>query len=132
MIKNPEHGWCEFNLGEFEGSPGYLTDVPVDLLKGFIEYFTTGVSCVWFDEEGSEFTLILTPYNIYVVKDDEDAELYSYPEIKPKDLANELISDIESDLDGWVGWETWHDNDDELQQHGIEIRGLIGQLKKLV
>lgn len=133
MIKNPEHGWCKFNLGEFEGRPGYLTDVPVDLLKGFIEYFTSGTSCVWFDEEGSEFTLILTPYNIYIVKDDEDAELlYSYPRLSPKDLANELISDIESDLGGWTGWESWHDNDDEFRQHGIEIRGLIEQLKKLV
>ena len=37
MISNPKHGWCNFKLRTFEGTPSYLTDVPVDLLKAFID-----------------------------------------------------------------------------------------------
>lgn len=29
MITNPRCGWCNFELGDFKGSPSYLTDVPV-------------------------------------------------------------------------------------------------------
>jgi len=32
VISNPKSGWCDFYLGDFEGHPSYLTDVPVDLL----------------------------------------------------------------------------------------------------
>ena len=42
MISNPHAGWCDFKLGDFEGSPSYLTDVPVDLLNAFIEYHEKG------------------------------------------------------------------------------------------
>ena len=27
MITNPSCGWCSFELGDFKGSPSYLTDV---------------------------------------------------------------------------------------------------------
>lgn len=32
MISNPKNGWCNFKLGDFEGTPSYITDVPIDLL----------------------------------------------------------------------------------------------------
>lgn len=65
MISNPKHGWSNFDLKAFHGTPSYLTDVPVDLLNAFIQYHTTGTGIAWFDEEGTEFTLVITPYAIY-------------------------------------------------------------------
>ena len=62
MISNPKHGWCDFKLGNFEGAPSYLTDVPFELLQAFIDYHERGSSAIVFDEEGTEFTLILTSY----------------------------------------------------------------------
>ena len=53
MISNPRFGWCNFELGDFKGSPSYLTDVPVDLLDAFIDYHTKGYGVAVFDEEGS-------------------------------------------------------------------------------
>ena len=55
MIKNPKHGWCTFSLGTFVGTPSYLTDVPMDLLSVFINYFENGYSAVVFNEEGTDF-----------------------------------------------------------------------------
>lgn len=56
MIYNPRFGWCNFKLGTFFGTPSYLTDVPVDLLDAFINYYEKGSGTVVFDEEGSHFT----------------------------------------------------------------------------
>ena len=67
MITNPEYGWCNFELGNFKGTPSYLTDVPVDLLEAFIEYHTKGMGAAWFDDEGAEFTLVITPYSLFII-----------------------------------------------------------------
>lgn len=43
MISNPKHGWCNFKLRTFEGTPSYLTDVPIDLLTAFIDLNEKGM-----------------------------------------------------------------------------------------
>ena len=68
MISNPKYGWCDFVLGDFHGHPSYLTDVPVDLLEAFISYFENGTGTAFFDEEGSEFTLILKHHMILIME----------------------------------------------------------------
>lgn len=67
MISNPNFGWCEFQLGNFRGTPSFLTDVPIELLEAFLNYKLTGRAMVWFDEEGSEFTLLMNPYSIFIM-----------------------------------------------------------------
>ncbi|MEY8352504.1 hypothetical protein AALB39_04015 [Lachnospiraceae bacterium 54-53] len=131
MITNPSHGWCEFKLGDFIGSPSYLTDVPIDLLKGFIEYFVRGNSCIWFDEEGDDFTLVLTPYSTYIIENKEDAILHEYFEVNPRDLAKELIADIENCIHEWTIWEYDYDNEsNEYKSRISELIKLIHELKK--
>ena len=78
MISNPKHGWCNFKLGTFEGTPSYLTDVPIDILTAFIDYHNKGCGVIWFDEEGTEFTLVITPYSDVGVKR-VDKELHNLP-----------------------------------------------------
>ena len=36
MISDSKYGWCNFKLGDFEGHPSYLTDVPVDILDALL------------------------------------------------------------------------------------------------
>lgn len=131
MISNPKHGWCSFKLGEFEGTPSYLTDVPLDLLNAFINYHTQGSGVVVLDEEGSYFTLILTQYNfgIFIIEEKHKAVLYDLSEMNIKDLEKELIEDIESDLNGWANFIT-DDDLEEIKIHRDEIRQKIVVLKK--
>ena len=42
MLSNPKAGWCELKIGNFKGTPSYLTDVPIDMLTAFI------VTILWF------------------------------------------------------------------------------------
>lgn len=132
MISNPKHGWCNFKLGSFHGTPSYLTDVPADLLDVFIDYYTKGCGAAVFDEEGSYFTLLITAYNlgIFIIEEKDGSILYDFSMIDIDLLAKELIEDIEKDLIGWSEFIT--DNDpEEIIVHRATIRRKIIKLKEL-
>lgn len=130
MISNPKHGWSNFDLKAFHGTPSYLTDVPVDLLNAFIQYHTTGTGMAWFDEEGTEFTLVITPYSLFVIEEKDKPVLHDFSEIKINNLEKELIEDIEKDLIGWSEFIT-SDDREEVIMHRDEIRNKITMLKEL-
>lgn len=130
MISNPKHGWSNFDLKAFHGTPSYLTDVPVDLLNAFIQYHTTGTGIAWFDEEGTEFTLVITPYSLFVIEEKDEPILHDFSEMKINNLEKELIEDIEKDLIGWSEFIT-SDDREEVIMHRDEIRNKIAMLKEL-
>ena len=133
MITNPKFGWCSFELGDFKGSPSYLTDVPVDLLDAFINYHTKRYGVAVFDEEGSHFTLVMTAYNwgIFIIEEKDYPKLYNLCDFHVEDLEEELIMDIEKDLNGWSNFMT-DDDSEEIEQHRNEIRQRIAKLKKKI
>ena len=130
MISNPKHGWSNFDLKTFHGTPSYLTDVPVDLLNAFIQYHTTGTGIAWFDEEGTEFTLVITPYSLFIIEEKDEPVLHDFSEMNIDNLEKELIEDIEKDLTGWSEFITTGDID-EVIMHRDEIRNKITMLKEL-
>ena len=132
MISNPKNGWCDFQLGTFEGSPSYLTDVPVDLLDAFIDYYTKGQGMAWFDEEGTEFTLVITPYSLFIIEEKKGSVLHDFSEMNVEKLAKELINDIEKDLTGWSVEFVMSDDQEEIKLHRETIRQRIAKLKKLL
>lgn len=131
MISNPKHGWCNFKIETFEGTPSYLTDVPIDLLTAFIDYHTKGCGAAWFDEEGTEFSLVITPYSLFIIEEKDKPILYDFSEMRIEDIEKELIEDIENDMYGWINFTT--DNDlEEVKEHETEIRQKLAILKKYV
>lgn len=130
MISNPKYGWCDFDLKSFHGSPSYLTDVPVDLLNVFIQYRSTGTGIAWFDEEGTEFTLVITPYSLFIIEEKDEPVLHDFSEMNIDNLEKELIEDIEKDLTGWSEFITTGDID-EVIMHRDETRNKITMLKEL-
>lgn len=139
MISNPKHGWCEFKIEDnnnnvFFGTPSYVTNVPVDLLQALLDYKTKGQGIAWFDEEGTEFLLILSPYDsIYVIAENGfcEGKLYSFSELNIDSLIKELIQDIESDLVGWSMFDCdCYYDEEEAKANREHIRNLICQLKE--
>ena len=106
MISDPKHGWSTFKLGDFEGTPSYLTDVPLDLLDAFLDYHYKGIGMAWFDEEGTEFTLVINPYSLFIIAER-----------------------VEKNLNGWSEFLTTDDKE-EMMQHRNDIRQRIAKLKK--
>ena len=130
MITNPSCGWCNFELGDFKGSPSYLTDVPVDLLDAFIDYHTKGYGVAVFDEEGSYFTLLLKQWNdVYIIEEKEKSTLLDFSEFNINELAQELISDIENDFDNWIKF-TEEEGGDQFSR--VHIYNKIYELRELI
>lgn len=106
MISNPMCGWCRFALENFDWTVSYLTEVPIDLLNAFIDYYTKGYGVTVFDTEGTYITLVMTRYNdsVYVIEEEKELVLYDFSKYRVDDLCNELINDIESDLGDWYNF----------------------------
>ena len=129
MISNPKFGWCEFELGDFKGTPSYLTDIPLDLLTAFIDLHSKGSGIAWFDEEGAWFSLVLTPYSIFIIEEKKEPVLIDISDMNIRQMEEELISDIEKELTGWSEFLTTDDKE-EIQLHREEIRQKIAILRK--
>lgn len=130
MISNPKNGWCNFKLGDFEGTPSYLTDVPVDLLAVFIDYHKSGYGIAYFDEEGNDFYLLITGYSVYIIGENGYTSFYDFKGISVKDLESEAINDIKSDLEGWSKFSCENDVE-EIKIHRDEIWNKLCTLEKL-
>ena len=133
MITSPRNGWCNFKLRDFQGTPSYLTDVVVDLLNAFINYYTNGYGVAVFDEEGSEFTLLLTYYNsgVFIIEQKDKTILHDFSDTAPDYLAIELLNDIQRDLDGWYNFLPFSD-DKEVERYKHEVDKKIDELKKIL
>jgi hypothetical protein len=94
----------------------------------FIDYHAKGFGMVWFDEEGTEFTVVLTPYSLFIIEEKDKPILHDFSEIKIDKLEKELIEDIEKDLNGWALFSTDFDRE-EIIQHKNEIRERLTKLK---
>lgn len=140
MISNPKHGWCDFKIKikdnsniVFFGTPSYITNVPVDLLQAFLDYKTKGQGMAWFDEEGTEFTLVLNPYSMFIIAENKNGEgLYDFSGLNINNLIKELIQDIESDLAEWSMFYCSCVEEEEIKANREHIRNLICQLKEYV
>lgn len=133
MLSLSKSGWCKLKIGDFIGNPSYVTDVPTDLLTAFIDYYEKGVSAVFFDEEGTEFNLLLSNYTIFVVYIDKECKtiLYEFPDINIYDLARELIDDIRSNIDTWSYFATSVTSDKRAQKQ-TTLESLLIRLSKLI
>ena len=137
MISNPKHGWCDFMLSDekdnlFVGTPSYVTNVPVDLLQAFLDYKTKGQGIAWFNEEGTEFTLVLNPYSMFVIAENEHTELIDFSKVNIDNLIKELIQDIESDLDECSVFYCGCNDEEKIKANREHIKNLICQLKEYV
>ena len=134
MLSNLETGWSKLKIGDFTGIPSYITDVPVDLLTVFIDYYKKNTSAMLFDEEGSEFTIVLSNEFIYVIYFTQNCEaiFYEFPEIFINDLAKELIEDIENNLDSWSRFSASINSEEEISQERELLINLISELKGMI
>lgn len=133
MINNPKNGWCDFDLSYFHGTPSYLTNVPIDLLSAFKDYLYSGTGIYWFDEEGTEFTLVMTPYSLFIIEEKDKPVLHDFSDMDIKKLALEAATDVESDIDKW--WSEFntssiHSDEADKKSYKFLLEDLIGLIKE--
>lgn len=137
MISNPKHGWCDFKIGDFVRSVSYITAVPEDLLSCFISYFKRNSGSAFLDEEGDDFTFVVSDCETYIISvdyDDADKEPTAKAirfEETPEMLANELLNDLE-DIDDWVKHFSVSESEKEKNEEKDRIRLLMSELKSIM
>ena len=125
MLSNANCGWCDFDLCGFHATPSYLTDIPFDLTECFINYLIQKQSVCSFDCEGSEFMLVLSYNDAYIINNAELVEVYKL-DIHPLEIAQMFIDDTTKNLEDWVVWDCafFHDEEDKEERRDSIIRGL--------
>lgn len=125
MFSKPEYGWTHVSIGEFEGEASYITEVPIDVLDAFIDYYKLHKNiCVDFDEEGSTFVLVISSYvDIFVISEREQVITYKI-DMNVDELANEIISDFEKYIKDWENFTYGFEK--------LEVERKVNELKQLV
>lgn len=133
MIKNAKDGWCDFTLGGFSGTPSYITKVPTELLECFISALKTGRGMCFLDEEGEEFTLVITPFETYIIESKEKISVYLI-NIPVKKMAEELLQDIESDFVAWEEWTPGYEymSEAEKKNQSETLKRLVTKLREQI
>ena len=102
MFTKPKHGWTEIHLEDFEGLGSYLQDVPVMVLDASVSALREDAPLeLWFDEEGSEFTLTADTETKIVAEGDYGTEEY-HIQYSKTDIIREIKNDIEKYLPEWI------------------------------
>ena len=98
MISICGPGWAKFEYGNFVGRCSYLTDVPVDILEGcskYLDNYSCSIPPIFFDEEGSSFSLVMGYHKSVIIAERETTEIYVI-DMDYKPLIEQFIADIEA------------------------------------
>lgn len=135
MLSKPEYGWTTVSLGERADRASYLTDVPMDILDGFINNKENDFY-LSFDAEGWEFEIVVRNNNANMIKykDTDDITVFAAVPITKEELALEVANDIEKDIEAWTIWfvpECKNSNDEILVKRKARLLKKIQTIKEL-
>lgn len=105
--------------------------MPVDILVAFVNLHRHGSGVVFFDEEGTEFTLVVNRDSLFIIEEKEQPVLHDFSEVDIGDLEKELVEDIERDLDEWSAFLPQYESR-EIKAHRDEITDLLNSLKSII
>lgn len=133
MLATPKHGWSQITIGNWTDRCSYLNDVPTLLLEALeLTCRTHRPAAVAFDAEGWEYTIVFDDFATHVISDNcDEGYIYSSVEVKPADLAKELIADIRRDIDGWADW-AFEPSDDEVGERKKDLLVYCDILEKRI
>ena len=104
MFTKPKYGWTEIHLEDFEGLGSYTQDIPVFVLKKGVQSVQEWTPLeLWFDEEGSAFTLTADEETKIVTEGEFGTEEY-HIKCSKLDLIREIKNDIEKYFPDWVAF----------------------------
>lgn len=144
MLVNPQHGWVTVEIGDWSDRASYLTNVPIDALDAFINsYNHRQPATIKFDAEGWEYIVVIDDWETYIIED-----LYRYSKnllnspsadpiltivkVNKRELAKELVNDIQSHFYEWVNWRSDDGDTEELKEYEFIVRNKLRILKDLI
>ena len=127
ILTNIENGWCNFNLGDFNGHPSYIKYLPFDVLDAY-NYYKYNNHCIMdFDCETYQFCLIIWEYNLIILDNKNDKINTTVIDIDAEEVLNELVNEIINDIDLWARWISM-----DVTDKGIEFakQNILNKIKE--
>lgn len=115
MLKFIGSGWAQLEVGDKVFPVSYITDAPLDVLDSIIFYKSNHTCSIYFDGEGNETTLIITPYTGYIIHEEETAELIKINK-SSDEIINELINDVVTHKTEWMEFLINEEDDNTLEE----------------
>ena len=104
MFSVPKHGWVELTIDDWSDRSSYLTDPHLDMLDAFITLYSTyNPGAVYCDAEGWEYIIVISFNDVFVIEQKDEDKLITL-NVRPRDLCEEVMNDIESHLYEWSLW----------------------------
>ena len=127
-------GWCDVvfkdDKSEFRGSASYLEDVPFDFLFAFSDYIDTKrMPIIECDEEGSEFIIISTEYDTYVISERDETRTYKF-DMRRKEFMKVVVEDIKEQIDMAVDFVYSDYTEDERMRRKKEMLKIINKIER--
>lgn len=116
ILTNIKYGWCDFNLGDYYGRPSYISNLPMQILNAYEEYVKYNHCIIEFDEELTQFCLVLWE-NIVVIVDNRNDKVQSvYINKSPREVLNKLVNEIINDTRTWAEWIAIDDTEESISR----------------
>lgn len=115
ILTNIKYGWCDFDLGGYHGRPSYIRFLPFDVLSAYEEYFRYRHCIIEFDEELSQFCLVIWDDKIIIIDNREDKCNNTILNMSGEKVLVKLVNEIVSNVDVWAKWISIHDTDESIQ-----------------
>ena len=104
ILTNIEHGWCDFNLGDFNGRPSYIRFLPLDIIDAWKEYQDSQHCIIEFDCETYQFCLMIWEHNLLILDNRWGKITTTVINFDAEEVLNELVNEIVDNLDLWAKW----------------------------
>ena len=116
ILTNIKFGWCDFNLGDYKGRPSYISNLPMQILNAYEEYIKYNHCIIEFDEELTQFCLVLWEDTITIL-DNRNGRVQSFCiNENPKKVLDELISEVINDVRTWAVWMAVSNTEESIQR----------------
>ena len=129
-LGRPDCGWSSLHLkdkngNEFCGHLSYIDNVPEMLLHTFELFLENRWQiAVSFDEEGTEWTLIIDEYLIKILCERDTVSTHVLF-ISARELIAKILEDIHRDIDAWSEWDAYGDTAEEYKQEAQENKATL-------
>ena len=94
ILTNIKYGWCDFRLDGYEARPSYVRFLPLDILDAYKEYCKSQHCIIEFDEELTQFCLIIWENNLLILDNRNNKFNITPVKLNAKEVLNKLINEI--------------------------------------
>ncbi len=117
ILTNIAHGWCDFNLGDYEGRPSYIRFLPLDIIDAWKEYQDSQHCIIEFDCEMWQFCLVIWENYLIVIDNKWGKNTCTFLNFNAEEVLNELVNEIVDNLDLWAKWISTTGTDEDIQRY---------------